>query len=291
MKAILEGAGHHTICAENGPRAIEMAIAEHPEVILLDVKMPGMDGFEVCARLQALAETASIPVIFVTANYTEEQDMLHGLEIGAYDYLVKPISRSVLLARVGVMLRIRRTDERVRHLSMIDDFTGLFSKTYVVRRLEEEMQRAQRRESALTVTMLDLDDFKKYNDTFGHLFGDEILKRVSATLKGNIRIYDSLGRYGGEEFLIVQPELVEVDAVATIDRLKEKLAEERFVEAGREVRVTFSAGSAQWDGLATPPDLIRRADSALYEAKRAGKNQTVRYSQLIADGAGVRVAR
>lgn len=282
MRAILEGAGHRAICAEDGHQAIDMAIAERPEVILLDVKMPGMDGFEVCSRLQSLAETASIPVIFVTANYTEEQDMLHGLEIGAFDYLVKPISRSVLLARVGVMLRIRRTEERVRHLSMIDDFTGLFSKTYVVRRLEEEMQRAQRRESALTVTMLDLDDFKKYNDTFGHLFGDEILKRVSAILKGNIRIYDSLGRYGGEEFLIVQPELVEIDAVATVDRLKEKLAEEQFVEAGREIRVTFSAGSAQWDGQATPADLIRHADSALYEAKRAGKNQTVRYSQMAA---------
>lgn len=294
LKAMLEGAGHRVLCAADGSGAIDTAIRERPEVILLDVKMPGMDGFEVCSRLQALSETASIPIIFVTANYTEEQDVLHGLEIGAYDYLVKPVSRSVLLARVGVMLRIRRTDEHVRQLSMIDDFTGLFSKNYVVRRLEEEMQRAQRRESVLTVTMLDLDDFKRYNDTFGHLFGDEILKRVSATLKANIRMYDSLGRYGGEEFLIVQPELAEADAVATLDRLKEKLAEVRFADAGCEggdVRVTFSAGAAQWDGEVSATELIRRADRALYQAKRLGKDQTVRHSQLGALAADARAPR
>lgn len=291
LQDMLDAAGHRAIGASDGPSAIAMAIAERPDVILLDVKMPGMDGLEVCRRLQELAETSTIPIVFITANYTEEEDMLHGLEIGAYDYLVKPVSRSVLLARVGVMLRIRQTDERVRQLSMIDDFTGLFSKNYVVRRLEEEMQRAQRRESALTVTMLDLDDFKAYNDTFGHLFGDEILKHVSATLKANIRAYDSLGRYGGEEFLIVQPELVEEDAVATVERLKEKLAEERLVEAGREFSVTFSAGTAQWDGQATPTDLIRRADAALYEAKRSGKNRTVRHSQMTTRRAGAESGR
>ena len=289
LKDMLESAGHRAVCARDGHEAIDLALAVRPDVILLDVKMPGMDGFEVCAQLQSLAETATIPIIFVTANYTEEQDMLHGLDVGAYDYLVKPVSRSVLIARVGVMLRIHRSEERVRQLSMIDEFTGLFSKNYVFRRLEEEMQRAQRRDSSLIVTMLDLDDFKRCNDTFGHQFGDEVLKRVSASLKGNMRLYDSLGRYGGEEFLIVQPELSEQEAVAMIARLKEKVAEERFYGDGRELSMTFSAGIAQWDRRASSEELIRWADCALYAAKHAGKNQTVRYSQMVAEGTSVSV--
>ena len=291
LRDMLEGVGHRVVSARDGREAIAEAVAERPDVILLDVKMPGMDGFEVCAKLQSLSETATIPIIFVTANYTEEQDMLHGLEVGAYDYLVKPVSRSVLLARVGVMLRIHRSEERVRQLSMIDDFTGLFSKNYVVRRLAEEMQRAQRRDSSICVTMIDLDDFKICNDTFGHQFGDEVLKRVSATLKGNMRVYDSVGRYGGEEFLIVQPEASESEALVMVDRLKEKVAEERFYGEGRELSVTFSAGIAEWDRHLTSEEMIRAADCALYAAKRAGKNQTVRYSQMSASDMPVRAVR
>ena len=291
LRDMLEGVGHRVVSARDGKEAIAQALAERPDVILLDVKMPGMDGFEVCAKLQALSETATIPIIFVTANYTEEQDMLHGLEIGAYDYLVKPVSRSVMLARVGVMLRIHRSEERVRQLSMIDDFTGLFSKNYVVRRLAEEMQRAQRRDSSMSVTMIDLDDFKACNDTFGHLFGDEVLKRVSATLKSNMRLYDSVGRYGGEEFLIVQPEANESEGLVMIDRLKEKVAEERFYGDGQELAVTFSAGIAEWDRQQSAEELIRAADCALYAAKRAGKNQTVRYSLMSPNDIPKRAAR
>jgi diguanylate cyclase (GGDEF)-like protein len=291
LKDMLESAGYSALCASDGAQAIELAVTGRPDVILLDVKMPGVDGFEVCVKLQALAETAVIPIIFVSANYTEEQDVIHGLEVGAYDYLVKPISRSVLLARVGVVLRIHRSEERVRRLSIIDEFTGLFSKNYVVRRLEEEMQRAQRRDSLLTVTMLDLDDFKSCNDTFGHQFGDEVLKRVSGTLKANMRPYDSIGRYGGEEFLIVQPELNEIEAVALVDGLKEKVAEDCFYSEGRELRVTFSAGISEWDRSYGAEELIRSADYALYAAKHAGKDQTVCYSQMNGASAAASVAR
>ncbi len=291
LMEMLESADHDVLCASSGAEAIELAVTGKPDLILLDVKMPGMDGFEVCAKLKALAETAAVPIIFLTANYAEEQDMIHGLEIGAHDYLVKPISRSVLLTRIGVMLRIRRSEERVRQLSIVDEFTGLFSKNYVVQRLEEEMQRARRRDSLLTVTMVDLDDFKSCNDTFGHQFGDEVLKRVSGTLKANMRPYDSVGRYGGEEFLIVQPELTETEAVAMVARLKDRVAEECFYGEGRELRVTFSAGVAEWDRRLGTEELIRSADYALYAAKHAGKDQTVCYSQMNGASATASAAR
>ena len=283
MKDVLESAGHQVVCASDGPQAIDLAISAKPDVILLDVKMPGMDGFEVCAALRSLAETATIPVMFVTAQYTEEQDMLHGLDVGAYDYVMKPVSRSALLARVGVMLRIRRAGERVRQLSMIDEFTGLFSKSYVVRRLEEEMDRAQRSDLPLIVTMLDLDDLKSCNDTFGHQFGDEVLKRVSTALKNNVRPRDCVGRYGGEEFLLVQPEVTEEEAVTWVERLKDKVAEKCFYGEAQELCASLSAGIAPWDRQASAETLIRRADRALDTAKRAGKNQTARYSRMVAE--------
>jgi diguanylate cyclase (GGDEF)-like protein len=286
LQEMLEGAGHRAIVARDGLEAIEMAASGKPDVILLDVNMSGMDGFEVCAKLQSLAETASIPVIFITANYTEEEDVLHGLEIGAYDYLVKPVSRTLLLARVGVMLKIHRSEQRIRELSMVDEFTGLFTKNYVLRRLEEEMKRADRQHSTLAVSMLDIDDFKRLNDTFGHQFGDDVLKRVAATLKQNVRLYDSVGRYGGEEFLLLLPDLVESGAVALIERLHEKVAEERFYEDGQELGIGFSAGLAVWDQKVSAEEIVRQADCALYSAKRAGKNQTVRYSEMPAESAG-----
>ncbi|HSD10693.1 MAG TPA: diguanylate cyclase [Candidatus Binatia bacterium] len=291
LKEILESAGHSALCASDGAQAIELAVTHRPDAILLDVKMPGMDGFEVFLKLQGLAETARIPIIFVTANYAEEQDVLHGLGIGAYDYLVKPISRSLLLARVAVVLRIHRSEERARQLSMIDEFTGLFSKNYVVRRLEEDMRRAERCDSPLTVTMLDLDDFRSCNDTFGHQLGDEVLKRVSVALRASLRPYDSIGRYGGEEFLIVQPGLTESEAFAMTGRLKERVAEECSYGENRELRVTFSAGIAEWDRRLGADELIHSADCALCAAKRAGKSQTVCYAQMNGAAAAATVAR
>jgi diguanylate cyclase (GGDEF)-like protein len=282
MKEVLESAGHRVVCASDGAEAIRLAITTRPELILLDVKMPGMDGFEVCAKLQSLAETATIPVIFVTAHYVEEQDMLHGLGVGAYDYLIKPVSRAVLLARIGVTLRIGRSEQRAREVSLIDPFTGLFSRTYIMHRVEEEMARSKRQDAPLVVTMLDLDNLKSCNDTFGHQFGDEVLKRVSAVLRKGARGCDAVGRFGGEEFLIVQPESNEQEAVAAVERLKSQVAEERFYGETCELRVTFSAGVAAWDGQASADLLLRCAERGLEAAKHAGQHQTVCYSQLTA---------
>jgi diguanylate cyclase (GGDEF)-like protein len=280
MKELLESAGHRVVCAGSGAEGIELAISAKPDVIILDVKMPGMDGFEVSAVLRSLAETASVPILFVTAYYTEEQDVLHGLGVGAYDYLIKPISTAVLLARVGVALRIRRSENRLRQLASIDELTGLCSRSEVVRRIEAEMQRTARREAELTVTMLDLDDLKSCNDAFGHQLGDDVLRRVSTVLKSNTRPLDSVGRGGGDEFLIVHPEGSELRAAALVERLRERLAEETFYGQAQELRVSFSAGIAAWDGRASVEALIGCAEAALDAAKRAGKSRTVCHSQI-----------
>jgi two-component system, cell cycle response regulator len=279
-KEILQSAGHRVVCASDGAQAIDLAISTQPDMILMDVKMPGMDGFEVAAKLQSLAETTTIPIMFVTAHYAEEQDVLHGLGIGAYDYLIKPIPRAVLLARIDVILRVRRSEQRCRQLSLIDEFTGLFSRAYLVQRLAEEIERAERRAMPLTVTLLDLDDFKSCNQVFGHLFGDEVLKRVSTVLRKSARVADAVGRFAGEEFLIVHPESTEPEAVAAIERLKDEVARERFYGEAQELRVTLSAGIAAWDRHANTEALLGLARRALDAAKAGGKHQTVCYSQI-----------
>jgi diguanylate cyclase (GGDEF)-like protein len=280
MSEILESAGHRVICASSGAEGIELAISAKPEVILLDVKMPGMDGFEVSAKLRSLAETAPIPIVFVTAHYTEEQDVLHGLGVGAQDYLIKPISRAVLLARVGVVLRTRRSEDRLRQQSSIDELTGLCSRRSVVRRLEAELQRAPQRDTRLTVTLLDVDDLKSCNATLGHEVGDEVLRRVSDVLRKGTRLFDSVGRYAGDEFLVVQPEAAEHEALAWVERWNEKLAEEVFHSQARDLQVSFSAGIATWDRGSSAEELIHCAESALGAAKRGGKRRTVCYSQV-----------
>lgn len=281
LREMLESGGHHVLEASDGVSAIEQAAAERPDVVLVDVKMPGMNGFEVCTRLKTMSETRSLPVVFVTANYPDEADFLYGLELGGYDYLVKPISRPVLLARVGVMLRIRRNEERIRQLSMIDEFTGLYSKTYVVARLAEEMERVARRRSSLAVAMIDLDDFKSMNDRFGHPFGDRVLQTVATCFKENVRRYDSVGRYGGEEFLIILPNLGEIEGEHAIGRLRDSLASHVFAVNGKRVTATFSAGVVSWDFEASRDELVARADQALYAAKETGKNRTIRYGHHV----------
>jgi diguanylate cyclase (GGDEF)-like protein len=279
LREILETAGHRVLLASDGPEAIERAAAERPDAVLLDVRMPGMDGFEVCRTLRAMAETAHLPIVLITANAAGDDELVAGLEAGAHDFLVKPIQRAVLLARVGVMVRIRRTEETVRRLSMVDEFTGLFSKKYVLHRLDEELERGRRRRSPLVVAMIDLDDFKQCNDRFGHPFGDEVLKRVSAVLKANVRAYDSVGRYGGEEFLVLQPELSEEEAVSAVERLRDRVRAERFASRGESWSVGFSAGVAAWDHEADAAEMVHRADAALYAAKRAGKGNVSRWSK------------
>lgn len=287
LSEILESAGHRVLTAARGAEAIEIAAVRQPDAILLDVRMPEMDGFAVCRTLSAMAETAHLPILLVTANAADDQEHVEGLEAGAIDFVVKPFQRAVLLARVGVMIRMRRTEETVRRLSMEDEFTGVFSRKYVLHRLEQEMKRGLRRSAQLVVTMIDLDDFKACNDRFGHPVGDEVLKRVSAVLKANVRAYDSLGRYGGEEFLLVQPEIGEIEAVATIDRLRERVTAERFRVGAEEWSVSFSAGLASWDLVADARELVRRADTALYAAKRAGKARVVRWSDLSVGPSGM----
>lgn len=274
LRRMLQRGGHEVLLAADGDEAIRQAIEHKPDVVILDVGMPGKDGFEVCRELRTLAETASIPIVFLTANFGEEADRLHGLQLGGFDYLVKPVTRAFLLARMAVMLRIRRSEQEIRRLAMIDDFTGLYTRGYVLHRLDEMIERAKPGEASIVVAMIDLDGFKGCNDRHGHLFGDRVLKRVAEIFRSTVRRYDAVGRYGGDEFVLVQPEGPLEDAVATIARMRHEVENERFGRDDERPPVTFTAGVALWEPGLSREGLVGHADAALYEAKRAGKGRT-----------------
>jgi diguanylate cyclase (GGDEF)-like protein len=276
LRRMLEKGGHQVLLAADGDAAVRQAIDGRPDVVILDVHMPGKDGFQVCRELQGLAETASIPIVFLTANFAEEADRLLGLELGGFDYLVKPVTRAFLLARVAVMLRIRRSEEEIRRLAMIDDFTGLFTRTYVLQRLAEDIDRGG---TGSALAMIDLDDFKGCNDRHGHLFGDHVLKRTSEIFRSNVRRYDSVARFGGDEFLLLHSDASEEDALATIARIRRAVEVERF-GSDRATNVTFSAGVAACAPGIGAELLLARADAALYAAKRSGRARTISWSQL-----------
>ncbi len=276
LRRMLEKGGHHVLLAANGDSALRQAIDARPDVVILDVHMPGKDGFQVCRELQALAETASIPIVFLTANFAEEADRILGLELGGFDYLVKPVTRAFLLARVAVMLRIRRSEEEIRRLAMIDEFTGLFTRNYVLQRLAEDIDRGG---TGSALAMIDLDDFKGCNDRHGHLFGDHVLKRTAEIFRSNVRRYDSVARFGGDELLLLHADSGEEEARATIARIRGVVEVERF-GSDHTTNVTFSAGVAAWTPGIGAELLLERADAALYAAKRSGRARTVCWSEL-----------
>lgn len=273
------GDGYDVIVAMNGEDALALAETENPDIILLDVMMPGLDGFEVCERLKSAQETADIPVVFVTA-LSGSDDETRGLEAGAVDYIVKPFHPAVVRARVKNHIELKQLRDRFEKLSLQDGLTGIANRRHYDESLQREWRRAQRNGSPLSLLMIDIDHFKRYNDHYGHLAGDDCLREVAALLAVvAIRAGDLAARPGGEEFAIVLGETATDGALQVAERVRhgvEALAI-RHEDSPVAGVVTVSVGVA----TVTPrPNqsadyLVQLADDALYEAKSAGRNRIV----------------
>ncbi|HXI01974.1 MAG TPA: diguanylate cyclase [Candidatus Saccharimonadales bacterium] len=274
LRLILESKGYRCIERSSGEEAIEAAVESKPDVILLDIQMPDMDGYAVCRKLKADGRTAHVPIVFLTARYRDHSEIARGLEVGAYDYVTKPFDTAELTARIGVMMRIRRAEDEARQASLTDSLTGLHNRRFLHHRLDEELSRSERHGVPLSAVMLDLDHFKKINDSHGHAVGDNALRDVAAILRKHIRKSDIAVRYGGEEFVLV---LFSTDAEAArmvAERVRADVEQLAVRHAGGEVHLTVSVGIASFpeNGIKTVDDLMRRADEALYKAKGAGRN-------------------
>jgi len=270
-KTRLAHEGHEILCAGGGKEGLEAAGRENPDLVLLDVDMPDINGFDVCRRLKADARLCMVPVIFLSGSSGPEEKV-KGLNIGAVDFVTKPFDAFELRARVNAALRTKQMQDLLIEHAQIDPLTGLANRRGLDERLAQEWARLLRHGGCLSVIMADLDDFKRVNDQFGHPAGDEVLRQVARLLADGCRESDMPARYGGEEFVVIAPETTAQAAADLAERLRMSICFRPLAVRGKAVEVTVSLGVADNEGLKTPEELVQAADEALYCAKSAGRN-------------------
>ncbi len=268
---------HKIVTASNGEQGIKQAVNEAPDLILLDVTMPGMDGYMVCDELKTNVQTRNIPIIFVTAM-DEMEDEARGLELGAIDYITKPFSPQIVKARVRNHLELKLFRDRLMKLSMVDGLTSIPNRRQFDRAINQEWQRGIRKKTTVSLLLLDIDFFKQYNDIYGHLKGDDCLKQVASGLTNQLhRPTDLVARYGGEEFVIILPETELEGAEHVAQRIIKHMVTLNLEHKGSKVCpfVTASIGIvSEVPTLDTNVvDFIEQSDKALYQAKQTGRNR------------------
>lgn len=271
------GDDYQMFMATSGVQALSLCERQLPDLVLLDVVMPGMDGFEVCRQLKASATTRNIPVIFVTAH-TDAAQETQGLNVGAVDFIAKPINPTVVRARVRTHLTLKFQSDLLRKLVFLDGLTGVFNRRYFDQQLALEWARASRSGAPLSLILLDVDHFKLYNDHYGHQAGDECLRMVTQALKSGLRRpADLVARYGGEEFACILPETPFDDAMGLAQELEQKLRALKIPHARSQVDrvVTVSMGLATRipASLGDASALVGLADQQLYNAKQSGRGR------------------
>jgi len=286
LRTMLTKWGYDALVARDGNEAWETLRSENaPRLAILDWMMPGLDGVEICRRVRAGSQEPYIYLILLTAR-TESQDLVEGMEAGADDYLTKPFNAHELRVRLRAGRRILDLQEELllarealREQATHDSLTSLLNRASALDALLGEIARSGREGQPLSVLMADLDRFKQINDTRGHLAGDAVLREAARRMKGVVRRYDSVGRYGGEEFLIVLPGCDSEAACVQANRIREAVSTEPFRAAGDSFPVTCSIGVSSRDDLTgtEPDELLREADVALYQAKNNGRNRVEAY--------------
>lgn len=269
---------YEIIVALNGEQALKRATSTPPpDLILLDIQMEGMDGYEVCRRLMESDITRGIPVIFVT-SLTDEEDERKGLELGAVDYITKPYRPSIIQVRLRNHLELKHKRDMLDRLCSQDALTGIANRRNLEIFLEQEWQRALRYDDELAIIFMDIDHFKKYNDNYGHVAGDECLREVAGIMKNALhRPADLLARYGGEEFICILPATDLAGALIVAETLRSTVLARAIPHKYSDYNcVTLSFGvvsvkpSEQREGFL---DLLEAADRMLFQAKRQGRNR------------------
>ena len=281
LAATLKKLGHEVVPVTNGQQAWERLQREHFSLVVSDWMMPDMNGLELCRLIRSKRQMTYTYIILLTA-LGGKTNFLDGMDAGADDFITKPFDAEQLAARLRVAERILDLHETLRTHAMHDALTGLFNRAAILNSLSEELDRAAREKKQVAVVLSDVDHFKRVNDTFGHPAGDAVLREVAARLRSSMRSYDRIGRYGGEEFLLVLPGCSHADAVNVANRIR-RTVEVRPIDVGAQnITVTVSMGVA----LSCPENaqidaLIQDADAALYRAKEGGRNRVeVAQSQL-----------
>ncbi len=295
----LKDAGYKALIAINGESAIRQADFAKPDMIILDVMMPGMDGFETCRRLKKQPNTQEIPVLFMTA-LSETVDKLKGFQVGGVDYITKPFNIVELLARVSVHLelkwarealehanqelqdaneKLRRSQAQLERMARIDPLTELANRRDMLERLEQETQRSERASSSFALVLCDIDDFKRVNDTHGHDCGDVVLVSVAKLLRDNLRGQDHVARWGGEEFLLLLADTDESGAARLAERIRAAVAGAAYPYSDQSLAISMTFGVSMYQAGEGMHACLIHADQALYQGKEQGKNRVVVFQQ------------
>lgn len=275
---------YEIIFANNGRKAVELAQERKPDLILMDVIMPEMDGLTACQLMKSQASTADIPIIFITAR-SQGDDIIHGFEAGGQDYIAKPFNTQELYARVQSHIELKKSREaaaayaaqlekknqelsslleKLEIMATIDPLTNIANRRYAITRMREEVSRHRRTGCVFSLLMVDIDGFKGINDNYGHEIGDHILKHVVQVITSNLRKQDMVARWGGEEFLIMLPETNGSAAEFAAKKVRKKVEDSVFTLQDLTIPVTVTIGVCQYDISLDLDANIRRSDEAMY---------------------------
>ena len=279
VKAILSEEPVDVQSATDPKYGLVLAASMHPDLILMDVDMPGMDGFEACRQLKADPATADVPVMFLT-SVSDVRKKVHGFGLGAIDYVTKPFNHAELIARVRASLRTHQVIRSLEEKALIDPLTGLGNRAMFIQRFEAEVCLRVRFHTPLSCILMDVDHFKQINDTWGHPVGDQVLQMIGKVISDLCRTEDVACRFGGEEFVIIAPHTHALDAEIFAERIRTILADTKFKPQGipsspllgESISVTASFGVAEATDL-YDRTLLERADDAMYRAKQEGRNR------------------
>jgi len=282
MQLMLSLHGFNIDIAYSGEEGLRKIQGNSYDVVLLDVMMPGMSGFEVCKEIRKIKESTQLPVILLTAK-GEKDDIIEGINAGANDYITKPFESEILIAKINALVKLKELQDELEkknklleNLAITDGLTGVYNYRFFYQKLKEEFERAKRYETPLACIMMDLDFFKNINDKYGHMVGDTVLIELATKITENIRKNDVFARYGGEEFVLLLPHTSENGAYNEAERIRKAVENFHFshVEEG-EVKISLGISNYPADYINTPDDLLKCADTALYKAKKSGRNRTV----------------
>ena len=294
LDRILRDEGYEVICAYSGESAIRKTISELPDLVLLDVTMPQMNGYEVCRRIKADDRVKDVPVMFISA-LAKTANKVEALSAGGVDYITKPFQAGEVVARIGIHLEIRslqkqleeknailereiikrrEIEKELKILAATDNLTKAFNRRHFFELATKELSRSKRFGKHFSVIMMDIDHFKRINDTYGHLVGDQVLVRVAKLCQGSLRNDDVLGRYGGEEFVVMAPDTDVNEAEVVAERLLHSVVDHEMEFNGYKFYITASFGVACLNPgeELTLEQVLDQADQALYRSKQNGRS-------------------
>jgi len=284
MEALLGKMGYEVLKASDGVQALKALEGPEPiPLVVADWMMPQMDGLQLCREIRKRYQDRFIHIVLLTMR-DRPDDVVAGLEAGADDYLVKPVNHGELSARIRAAQRIidlqgklLEAHERLRVLATHDELTGLLNRRAILDSLARELDRSERQGQPMAALLIDLDYFKRVNDTHGHLVGDDVLREAAHRIAATVRSYDTVGRYGGEEFLVVTSNLDSGGALELAERVRSQFKKDPIVAGGKSLPATLSVGVASLPGgqKAAMNKVLAQADDCLYKAKRSGRDLCV----------------